>query len=85
MAFISDGQKNALLERFLRYVQIWTTSDSSRADSGFQPSTERQCDLARLLKEELEQLGLSDVQITEKCYVYGRLQASDGANVSASF
>lgn len=85
MAFISDGQKNALLERFLRYVQIWTTSDSSRADSGFQPSTERQFDLARLLKEELEQLGLSDVQITEKCYVYGRLQASDGANVSDSF
>lgn len=76
MAFISDGQKKALLERFLRYVQIWTTSDSSRADEGFQPSTDRQFVFASLLKKELEDLGLSDTSITDKCYVYARLPAS---------
>ena len=37
-----------LLERFLRYVQVWTTSDSISADSGAHPSTQNQFDLARL-------------------------------------
>lgn len=79
MNFISDGQKNALLERFLRYVQVWTTSDSSRADDGYQPSTDRQFIFASMLKKELEDLGLSDVSVTDKCYVYARLPASKGA------
>ncbi len=85
MSFISTEQKNALLERFLRYVQIWTTSDSSRADQGIQPSTDRQFNLARLLKKELTDFGLQDVQITEHCYVYGFLPSSCGAENKKSF
>ena len=38
-----------LLKRFLSYVKIWTTSDSSAADKGIQPSTERQRDFAQFL------------------------------------
>lgn len=70
--------KSSLLERFLRYVQVWTTSDSASADSGVQPSTERQFDLARILEAELKSLGLENVQVTEKCYVYANLPASSG-------
>ncbi len=77
MTFITDEQKSALLERFLRYVGIWTTSDSAAADKGIQPSTQRQSDLARVLADELRQFGLSDVQITDHCYVYARLDATD--------
>ena len=77
MTFITDEQKSALLERFLRYVRIWTTSDSAAADKGIQPSTQRQSDLARVLADELRQFGLSDVQITDHCYVYARLDATD--------
>ncbi len=67
---------SSLLERFLRFVQVWTTSDSISADSGNQPSTQRQFDLAHLLESELKSFGLEDVQITPHCYVYGRLPAS---------
>lgn len=67
-----------LMERFLRYVKTCSQSDSSKADSGIQPSTECQWDMARLLSDELKALGLSDVQTTEHCYTYGRLTASSG-------
>ena len=62
-------------ERFLRYVQIDTTSDEK---SGKHPSTEGQWDLAKVLQVELEDLGLQDVELDECCYVYATLQASEG-------
>lgn len=80
-----DELKNSLLERFLRYVQTWTTSDSNSADAGNQPSTQNQFDLAHLLESELKSLGLKDVQVTEKCYVYGVLPASSGLENIESF
>lgn len=73
--------RRSLLERFIRYVRVWTTSNSEAADNGVIPSTERQWDLARMLESELKELGLSDVHVTDKCFVYGRLdgeQHSDG-------
>ena len=73
-----ENLKSSLLKRFLRYVQVWTTSDSNSADAGNQPSTERQFDLAHILESEMKSLGLEQVQVTEKCYVYGILPASAG-------
>jgi tripeptide aminopeptidase len=61
-----------LLDRFLRYVQIHTTSDRHSASV---PSTERQFDLAKLLVEELREMGLEDVYLDEKCYVIARIPA----------
>ena len=77
--------QSSLLERFLRYVKIWTTSDSALADAGNQPSTPRQFDLAHLLESELQSLGLQNVQVTEKCYVYGFLPGSAGFEKSEPF
>jgi tripeptide aminopeptidase len=51
-----------LEERFLRYVQIDTTSDES---SKTVPSTARQWDLLRLLAAELTALDAADVQVTD--------------------
>ena len=48
------------LERFFRYIKVYTTSDE---DSGVFPSSERQLDLARLLSSELSGLGLADIHI----------------------
>ena len=42
-------------ERFLKYVQVYTTSDP---DSSVVPSSARQLDLARMLEEEMKTLGL---------------------------
>ena len=51
--FNNDEYKNRLLERFLRYVKVWTESDGAAADKGAFPSTQRQFDLARMLEGEL--------------------------------
>lgn len=62
-------------ERFLKYVSYWTTSDESNPQI---PSSERQFALGRLLEGELKTLGLSQVVLTEHCYVYGLLPATPG-------
>ena len=73
--FNNDVYKKRLLDRFLRYVKIWTESDGEAADKGVFPSTQRQFDLARILESELIAMGLEQVQVTEDCYVYGYLRA----------
>jgi len=82
---ISDTIRQFILddvrERFLRYVQIYTTSDETNPDT---PSTQRQWDLLNLLKQECEELGLSDVSISEYGYVYATLPATAGVS-SPSF
>jgi len=60
-------------ERLLRYVRIDTRSDE---DSDTYPSTPGQLDLLRLLRDELEQIGLADVQMDEHGYVTGTVPAT---------
>ena len=62
-------------ERMLKYVRVWTTSDSS---SETVPSTSRQFDLAKILVEEMKELGIEDAHVDDKCYVYGTLPATKG-------
>ena len=59
-----------LIERFLRYVKIDTQSDE---ESDTSPSTMKQHDLASLLAQELEALGVEVDYDREHCYVYGYL------------
>lgn len=66
-----------VLERFLRYVRIDTTSREERSDRV--PSTEEQVELARLLGEELRALGARDVLVDDHAYVTAYLPASPGA------
>lgn len=62
-------------ERFLNYVKIDTCS-MEREDGVF-PSTDKQRNLALLLKQELEEMGAADVIYDEKhCYVYATLPAT---------
>lgn len=67
-------------ERFLNYVSYWTTSDENNMtdDKVKIPSTERQFELGKVLKQELISLGLEKVILTEHCYVYGLLPATPG-------
>jgi tripeptide aminopeptidase len=60
-------------EHFLRYVRIDTRSDE---ESNTYPSTPGQLDLLRLLRDELEQVGLADVTMDEHGYVTGTLPAT---------
>ena len=62
-------------ERLLKYVVVRTPSDE---ESGKSPSSECQFKLAGLLKDEMTELGLSDVKLDKHCYLYGRLPATKG-------
>jgi tripeptide aminopeptidase len=67
---LADELQADVLERFLRYVRVDTQSDHF---SDTAPSTERQLDLSRLLRDELEELGLEDIELTEAGYVFATL------------
>ena len=60
--------REKLLNRFLSYVKIYSTSD---AESETTPSTERQWDIANYITEELKTIGLEDVSIDEHGYIMG--------------
>ena len=70
MADIAAELQGDVLERFLRYIRIDTTSDQ---DSEAYPSTAKQRDLGELLERELRELGLEDVELTEHGYVFATL------------
>ena len=71
--------QHTFLERFLRYVQIDTQSDS---DSKTIPSTEKQKNLGKILVEELKEIGLSDAHLDEYGYIYATIPANtDKADV----
>jgi len=72
--------KQALIDRFISYVTIYTESDPA---SDTTPSTERQWDLARKLAKELEDMGMSDVTIDDKAYVMATLPSNVGHKVPA--
>lgn len=72
---IRDFLLNNALERFLRYVQIWTTSDMS--SSSF-PSTSNQFELGKILVNELKQLGLINVFQDDLGFVYADLPPTKG-------
>jgi tripeptide aminopeptidase len=59
--------KDALVERFMRYVQVDTQSDP---ESSSFPTTEKQKDLSKILFDELNKMGLQNVELDEFGYVY---------------
>ncbi|HOY31582.1 MAG TPA: peptidase T [Bacteroidales bacterium] len=67
--------KEKVLERFLRYIRIDTQSNE---DSETTPSTEKQFNLARVIKKELEDMGLQDISLDEKCYLMATLPSNAG-------
>lgn len=62
-----------LVERFIKYVRI---NSQSSNDTGSHPSTASQFDFARMLVTELEEIGLSDVKLSETCYVTATLPSN---------
>lgn len=62
-----------IVDRFLKYVSFDTQSAD---DSATTPSTEKQWLLAYYLKEELEQIGMTEVELDENGYLYATLPAN---------
>lgn len=68
-----------LVDRFLKYVSFDT--QSSEENEAQCPSSDKQFDLARYLKQELEELGLQKVEMDEHGYVYATLPANTDKTV----
>lgn len=64
-----------LVERFLKYVAVPTSSDS---DSNTVPTSEKEFVLAKILVEDMKEIGIADAYMNEKCYVYGHIPATPG-------
>ena len=64
-----------LKDRFLKYVAFDTQSDENSITF---PSTDKQLVLLRALKEEMIELGLTEVTMDEHGYVMGTIPASEG-------
>ncbi len=62
-------------ERLMRYAAVDTQSDENGTGT---PSTPKQFGLCRMLKSEMEELGLERVFTDENAYTYGFLPASAG-------
>ena len=62
-----------LTERFLNYTKFDT---QSAEDADCVPSTSKQLLFAEYLKKELENEGLSDVELDEKGYIYATLKSN---------
>lgn len=62
-----------VLERFLRYAAVETTSDESAAG---QPSSAGELVLARMLEEEMRSIGIADAHCDRYGYVYGHIEAN---------
>lgn len=69
---------HTLLDRFLRYVQIDTESDPHATSF---PSTEKQKDLAKMLVDELQEIGLSDAVMDAWGYVFATIPSNISKNV----
>jgi len=70
---LDQTDQDQLLERFIRYARIETTSDRHVRDI---PSTQSQWDLLKLLVKELMDLGLSDVELTKNGYLISRIPSN---------
>lgn len=62
-------------ERMLKYIAVKTPCDEN---CDVTPSTKMQFDLANLLAEDLKALGVDDVVVNDKCFVYGKIPATKG-------
>lgn len=67
-----------IVERFLNYVKFDTQSDE---DANTTPSTPKQLVFARYLREELEDIGMKDVELDDNGYIYATLPGNTDKEV----
>ncbi|MEG1651059.1 MAG: peptidase T [Oscillospiraceae bacterium] len=64
-----------ICDRFIKYVKVDTTSNPMCTES---PSFEGEWNLANMLADDLREIGLENVHVSEHCYVTASLPATDG-------
>ena len=67
-----------IVNRFLRYVRIDT---QSAEDAQVTPSTPGQMEFVKMLRTELEEMGLEEITLDEHGYLFATLPANTTRNV----
>lgn len=62
-----------IVDRFIKYAKIDTQSDENNSET---PSTKKQFDLARVVEQEMRDMGLEDISLDDKCYLMGTLPSN---------
>ena len=62
-----------IVDRFINYAKIDTQSDENNTET---PSTKKQFNLARLIEQEMKDMGLEDISLDDKCYLMATLPAN---------
>ncbi|NWN93926.1 MAG: peptidase T, partial [Bacillus sp. (in: Bacteria)] len=70
--------KEALMKRFTTYVKVDTQSNE---DSETCPSTDGQWTLLRILRDELESIGMEEVHLDENGYLFATLPSNTDKEV----
>lgn len=70
--------KEQVIERLIRYAKIDTQSN---AESSTTPSTEKQFNLLNVLKDELKEIGLTEITLDENGYLFATLPANTEKHV----
>ena len=70
--------KEKVIERLVRYAKIDTQSDFNSETT---PSTMKQFDLLHVLKDELAEIGLTDITLDENGYLFATLEANTDKDV----
>ncbi|TLG72472.1 peptidase T [Culicoidibacter larvae] len=70
----------SVTERFLEYVKIYTTSDPENTKT---PSTQRQFDLAHLLCEQLQAMGIENANVDAHGYVMAKILSNSKKDLPA--
>ncbi|MGE7023920.1 peptidase T [Solibacillus cecembensis] len=70
--------KEQIIERLVRYVKIDTQSDFNSTTT---PSTQKQFDLLHILKDELADIGLTDITLDENGYLFATLESNTDKDV----
>jgi tripeptide aminopeptidase len=73
-----DTYSHSVEDRLVKYVQVDTEADPN---SETFPSTMKQKDLAKILVEELKELGIADAEMDEWGYVYATIPANSNKDI----
>lgn len=65
--------KEQVIERLIRYTKIDTQSDAASSTT---PSTQKQFDLLHVLRDELKDIGLTDITLDEHGYLFATLPSN---------
>lgn len=65
-----------IVDRFISYTKINTTTDREKGAAGIMPSSEGQRVLAKQLVQELEALGVEDIKLRDTAIVTATLPSN---------